>query len=95
VTKKYREYVDCRIKWADHFVEHGDTDLETVKKKVQKPAYGVYRGVIVAQSKQMIALCPNVWEEEDGEDMDTLSDPMYIMKTAIVDIKYFEDEEKS
>jgi len=72
------KYKKITIKWADHFIEYGDHDVEDVKKTVKKPFAGEYTGYLVAESKQMMAISSNIWE--DG----SVSDVMYIMKRAII-----------
>ena len=75
------KYPIISVKWADHWIEYGDCSLEFIQKNL-KSYDGNYSGHLVGESKQMICLCANVWEGEDGED--NFSDPMFIMKKAII-----------
>lgn len=70
------------IRWADHWIENGDQDLKDVIKEA-KPMYGNYTGFLVFENKQVIVLCSNYWDGTEGEDL-SVSDPMYIMKRAVV-----------
>lgn len=72
------KYKRITVVWADHFIEYGDHDLDTILQTVKKPYCGQYTGFLVAESKQMIAIASNIWE--DG----TISDPMFIMKKSII-----------
>ena len=71
------EYTPIKVKWADHFVDYGDHSLEDIYSSA-KPYYGEYAGLLVLETKQVIVICSNAWE--DG----TLLDPMVIMKKCIV-----------
>jgi len=79
-TKGGFERIEAR--WADHWVNPGDHDLKDVIAWA-KPMYGNYTGYLVFENKQVIVLCSNWWDPEEGEDI-VVSDPMYIMKRAIV-----------
>ncbi|MGD9381294.1 MAG: hypothetical protein PVI03_02520 [Candidatus Thorarchaeota archaeon] len=72
------EYPTITVRWADHWCERGDFDVKDIEENVKSPYVGEFTGKLVAESKQMIAIVSNVWE--DG----TVSDPMYIMKRAII-----------
>jgi len=76
-TETNGKYPLIKVKWADHWHETGDFTPDEIKGKA-KPYHGEYAGYLVEDNKQMIVLCSNVWE--NGE----VSDPMYIMKRAIV-----------
>lgn len=69
------------VRWADHWIDNGDQSLKDVIKEA-KPLYGNYTGFLVFENKQVIVLCSNYWEGEEGEDIE-VSDPMYIMKRSI------------
>jgi len=70
-------YPLIRVKWADHWHETGDFSIEDIKKNA-KPYHGEYAGYLVCETKQIVVLCSNVWENGD------VSDSMYIMKRAII-----------
>lgn len=74
------DYPEITVRWADHWIDYGDHTLEDIQNNLT-PLYGKYKGHLVGESKQMIAICANIWEEEKGEA--NFSDPMYIMKRAI------------
>lgn len=65
------------VRWADHHISHGDYSLDTIKQ-LAKPYHGVYTGHLVLETRSVIVLCSNVWD--DG----MVSDPMIIMKKCIV-----------
>ena len=69
------------VRWADHWIENGDQDLNEVCKAA-KPMYGNYTGFLVFENKQVLVLCSNWWEGAKNETP-TVSDPMYIMKRSI------------
>lgn len=75
------KYPLITVKWADHWIDYGDHSLEHIKNNLT-PYMGNYSGHLVGESKQMIAICANVWEGEDGEA--NFSDPMFIMKRGIM-----------
>jgi len=80
---------DCplvKVEWADHFIDYGDHDIEDVLEIVKDAYIGSYAGYLVAKSQRMIAIAPNIWE--DG----TISDPMYIMRRAILGYKEYPPE---
>ena len=81
-------YPVVTIRWADHWEDKGDFELEDIVSHL-KPYYGQFSGHLVGESKQMVAICSNVWEEDNGGW--GFSDPMYIMKRAIT---YRSDKEK-
>jgi hypothetical protein len=77
-SNKFKKgYKLIEVEWADHWVNHGDFDYADIVKDA-KPMYGKYTGYLVYENKQVVVLCSNVWSE--GE----VSDPMFIMKKAIV-----------
>lgn len=76
-----------KVKWADHYIDYGEHDLETVKESAKDAYIGSYSGYLVAKSRRMIAIAPNVWE--DG----TISDPMFIMRRAIIEYREYKDDE--
>jgi len=71
------KYPLITVKWADHWVDYGDHDLKDVVDKA-KAFTGDFAGHLVFENQRVVILCSNVWE--DG----TVSDPMYIMKRAII-----------
>ena len=73
MTKYPRE----TIVWADHFIDYGDHQLKDIQDTSKKAYLGEYTGFLVTESKLMVVLASNIWE--DG----SISDPMYIMKRAI------------
>lgn len=79
------KYPLVRIRWADHWIDNGDHDLEDIEDNVKNPYIGDYVGYLVAESQRMVCICSNVWD--DG----TLSDPMYIMKRAILERRVLDD----
>lgn len=80
------EYKTVKIKWADHWIDYGDFTPEQVQECVKAPYVGEFCGHLVGESKQMLAIASNVWE--DG----TISDVMYIMKRAVVKNEKVDDE---
>lgn len=79
------KYKTVRVTWADHWIDYGDHDEETVADAVKEPYIGEYTGYLVGESKRMIALASNVWE--DG----SMSDVMYIMKKSIINNEGLDD----
>lgn len=75
------KYPVITVEWADHWIDHGEHVLKDILKNLE-PYVGSYSGHLVGESKQMVAICANVWYGE--EDEENFSDPMYIMKRAIV-----------
>jgi hypothetical protein len=73
------------VRWADHWVDYGDSTLSNIKEN-SKPVYGNYTGYLVYENKQMIVICANIWDGEDGEA--NFSDPMYIMKRCVTNKEY-------
>ena len=73
-------YPVITVRWADHWEEDGEFSLEDIKKNL-KPYYGHFSGHLIAESKQMVAMCANVWE--DGEGGWSYTDPFFIMKKSI------------
>ena len=67
-----------KVKWADHWQDGGDFTLKQLKTKAQ-PYYGEYAGFLALETKHILIMCSNIWE--DG----TYSDPMVIMKKCIVE----------
>lgn len=76
-----QKFTTITVKWADHWVDAGDGNIKEVIAEA-KPMYGNYTGFLVHENKQVIILCSNYWDDED--DGLIVSDPMYIMKKAIV-----------
>lgn len=76
------------VTWADHYTEYEDVDLDHIKEMVQNPYIGEYTGYLVAQSKRVIAIVSNVWDDE------SLSTPMYIMKKSIINLEYLSGSKK-
>lgn len=74
-----KSYPTVTVKWADHWCERGDFDIEHIEEHVKNAYIGEFTGKLVAESKQMVAIVSNVWD--DG----SVSDPMYIMKRAIME----------
>lgn len=74
-----------KIKWADHWIDYGDQDMDEVLEKL-KPYYGEYVGYLIAENKQMIAIASNKWQNGDPSEV------MYIMKRAIVERKVLSSE---
>lgn len=86
MTKKQnKNFPLVKVKWADHYIEYGEHDLETVKETAKDAYVGSYAGYLVAKTKRMLVIAGNVWE--DG----TISDPMYIMRRAVVEYKEYPD----
>jgi len=77
---KPADYPEVSIRWGDHWIDHGDFTMEDIQAKA-KPIYGIYKGHKVFENKQVMVVCANVWEGEDGEA--NFSDPMFIMKRTI------------
>lgn len=73
------------VKWADHWQDEGDFTLEQIKRKAT-PCYGEWTGKLLLETKQMLVLGGNKWiaRPDNDEEDDTWSEPMYIMKRAIV-----------
>ena len=82
------KYPLITIRWADHFFHSEDLDLEEIIKKAKEPIVGEYTGYKVHESKQIVVLASNIWEETPTEG---ISPTMYIMKKAIV---FRSDKEK-
>lgn len=80
------EYKKVSVKWADHWIDYGDHDIDDVKEYAKKPYEGEYTGYLVADTKRMIAIASNIWD--DGG----VSDPMYIMKRAIIKLEVLSNE---
>ena len=80
-----KKYPLISVRWADHWVDNGDISISDAIKQA-KPYYGNYAGHLVYENKQVLVLCSNIWEphEDDTEEELMVSDPMYIMKKAIV-----------
>jgi len=70
------KYPSITVKWADHWIDNGDHTANDVETKA-KPYYGEYTGFLVHETKQVIVVCSNIWENGD------VSDDMYIMKKCI------------
>ena len=66
------------VEWDDHWIENEDMSLEQIKKEC-RPMVGKYAGYLVHETKQMLVIASNIWEEE-GEFGPT----MYIMKRSII-----------
>lgn len=66
-----------KVIWADHWQDAGDFTLEEVIEKAQSYC-GEYAGFLVYEDEEMLVIAGNVWE--DG----SISDPMYIMKSCII-----------
>lgn len=79
------KYPIVEVKWADHWIDHGDSTMEEVMENL-KPYYGEFIGYEIGNNKQMVALAANIWE--NGEP----SEVMYIMKRAIVSRKVLSSE---
>ncbi len=77
-------YAKMVITWADHFYQDDDYTLEEINEKIKSPIYGEYIGYCIAESKQILCLASNIWE--DG----TISQPMYIMKKCIIRREIYE-----
>ena len=75
------KYPLIKVRWADHWIHREDLTLDEIKENLDA-MYGSYAGHLVAESKQVVVICSNVWEGDEGEAI--FSDPMYIMKRAIV-----------
>ena len=75
------KYPVIRVKWADHWHEPGEYTLEHILNNLDA-FYGSFSGHLVGENKQMVCICANVWDGEEGEE--NFSDPMFIMKRAIV-----------
>lgn len=85
-TIKGKEYPLVKVKWADHYIDYGEHDIADVIENAKDAYIGSYAGYLVAKTKRMLVIASNVWE--DG----TISDPMYIMRRAVVDYKEYRDE---
>jgi len=87
------EYPVITVRWADHWQDEGDFTLSEIKGKA-KPYIGEWTGRLILDTKQMIVLGGNKWEArpDNGEDEDTWSEPMYIMKKSII---YRSDKDKN
>lgn len=81
-----KEYPLVKVKWADHYIDYGDHDIKDVQENAKDAFTGSYAGYLVAKSRRMVVIASNVWE--DG----TVSDPMYIMRRAILEYKEYRDE---
>lgn len=81
------DYPKVSVVWADHWCERGDFEVEDVVENVKTPYMGEYTGYLVGESKRMIAIASNIWD--DGG----VSDPMYIMKRAIIKLEYLSTPE--
>lgn len=70
------DYPLIEVHWDDHWIENEDVTMEHVKKGC-KPYTGKYSGYLVHETKQMLAIASNVWEDGD------VGPVMYIMKRSI------------
>lgn len=73
------------VVWADHWQDEGDFTLSEIKAKAT-PYTGEWTGRLIFENKQMVVLGNNKWEArpDNDENEDTWSEPMYIMKRAII-----------
>ena len=72
-----KDYPHIEVVWADHWTDPGDFELAEIISNT-RAYYGKFLGYKVHETKQMIVLVRNIWE--DG----SVSDPMYIMKRSII-----------
>ena len=72
------KYPLIEVEWDDHWIESDDVSLEHIKKEC-RPMVGKYAGYLVHETKQMLVIASNVWQEDEEEFGPT----MYIMKRSI------------
>lgn len=75
-------YPEITIRWADHWEEDEDNVSVEDALKEAKPYYGRMRGFLLGETKQVLVVASNIWEEDNGEWLVTR--PFYIMKRAVV-----------
>lgn len=81
VTTSKTKYPRIEVHWADHFFCEEDMSLKEIKDEAKGPLIGRYTGYLVEENKRMLVLASNIWE---GEEEESISPTMYIMKKAIV-----------
>ena len=74
------KYPLITVRWADHFFCEEDMSLEEIRKEAKGPLIGEYSGFLVDENNRMIVLASNVWV---GDEEESISPTMYIMKKAI------------
>ena len=79
MTAVETKYPIIEVTWDDHWIENEDVSLEHVKKET-KPYVGKYAGYLIHETKQMLVIASNVWQEEDDAKF---GPTMYIMKRSI------------
>lgn len=72
-----KQYTLIEVEWDDHWIENEDVTLEHAVKEA-KPYTGKYAGYLIHETKQMLVIASNIWE--DG----TVGPTMYIMKRAVI-----------
>jgi len=76
-----KEYPLIEVTWDDHWIENEDVTMDHIKKEC-KPYVGKYAGYLVHETKQMLVIASNVWQEEDESEA-MFGPTMYIMKRSI------------
>jgi len=72
-----KKYPLIEVHWRDHWIENEDVSIEQAKKEA-KPIVGKYSGYLIHETKQMLVIASNIWEETDE-----VGPTMYIMKRSI------------
>lgn len=66
------------ITWVDHYQENGDFTVDEISRIARDNMVGTYCGFLVYENDEFVVISNNIWE--DG----SISDPMFIMKRAII-----------
>lgn len=74
-------YPLIEVVWWDHWIENEDVTMEHIKKEAS-PYIGRYAGYLVHETKRMLVIASNVWQEEDEKEV-MFGPTMYIMKRSI------------
>jgi len=72
-----KKYPLIEVEWDDHWIENEDISIEDAKKGT-KPIVGKYAGYLIHETKQMLVIASNIWEETQE-----VGPTMYIMKRSI------------
>ncbi len=73
-----KDFPLIEVIWDDHWIENEDVTMEKIKKEA-RPMVGKYSGYLVHETKQMLVIASNIWEEEEE-----FGPTMYIMKRSII-----------
>lgn len=71
-------YPLIEVEWADHWIENEDISIEKAITDT-KPMVGKYSGYLIHETKQMLVIASNIWEETKE-----CGPTMYIMKKSII-----------